>query len=42
MTVIVSVDYKEALFKECLKELKKKNKVYFGNIGDIYSEISLM
>jgi hypothetical protein len=42
MTIIVSVDYKEALFKECLKELKKKNKVYFGNIGDIYSEISLI
>jgi hypothetical protein len=42
MTIIVSVDYKESLFKECLKELKKKNKVYFGNIGDIYSEISLV
>jgi hypothetical protein len=42
MIKYINNEYKEAIFKECLIELKKKNKVYFANIGDIYSEIRLV
>ena len=42
MIKYISNEYKEAIFKQCLIDLKRKNKVYFADIGDIYSEIRLI
>jgi len=38
----ISNDFKEDLFYSCLRELKNKGEIYFGDINNAYSEVHLV